>query len=379
MVLWGFKLPLAVAAAILFIAAGEQSLAADDGTAVIDPAVNLAALSAQRDRSASAASRQLGLIRGRLDGTRGLRAEGRNIHSSSLSLRFADRSKEKSAAFETRHLLAPEKKRRTRRGGVWFAGDVTLDSARAEDPRRSSVYSNGVAFGADLRLGPRLLVGNAAGMAFGRTGFGAEGTLATQSLSNTIYGSLTTSSDTYLDLAIGASHSIFRNGHLDAAAPPAGNGSASQLFGQARYSRKIERGRFRLRSYGQAGFQRMKLDAFRQAGNGERAGGSASSELFDLALGFRGETSARTRKGTMTPHVAVEMSRTMRRTSALAEGAVERAMTSSRSRAGKVSARTGLNWTISDHANLRAEYSLSSVMADFRPQQKVTARYKLNF
>lgn len=378
MVLWGFRHSLPMAAAILLVAAGGQSIAADNGM-VIDPAVNLAALSAQRDKTASAASRQLGLVQGRLDGTRGLRVEGRNIHSSSLAIRFTGRSKEKSAAFETRHLLAPEKERRTRRGGVWFAGDVTLDSARAEDPRRSGVYSNGVAFGGDLRLNPRLLIGNATGAAFGRTGFGAEGTLTAQSLSNTLYGSLTTSRDTYLDLAIGASHGSFLDGQSGAASPFSGNGSANQFFGQARYSRKLERGRFRFRSYGQADFQKMKLDTSRRAGTGEPTSGSASSEQLNFALGIRGETSARMRKGTMTPHVTVEVSRTTQRTSAVAEGSAERAMTFSRSRSGKVSARTGLDWAISDRANMRAEYSLSSVMADFHPQQKVSARFKLSF
>jgi hypothetical protein len=131
MVLWGFRHSLPMAAAILLVAAGGQSIAADNGM-VIDPAVNLAALSAQRDKTASAASRQLGLVQGRLDGTRGLRVEGRNIHSSSLAIRFNGRSTEKSAAFETRICLRP---RRNGAHGAAVSGSRATSRWTAPEPR----------------------------------------------------------------------------------------------------------------------------------------------------------------------------------------------------------------------------------------------------
>ncbi|WP_163265783.1 autotransporter outer membrane beta-barrel domain-containing protein [Chelativorans alearense] len=369
--------------AIFALAAGPPA-AAEDGT-VIALSDTLAALSRQRGKSIASANRQLELVRNRLEGTRGPRLDGRNVNASSLAMRFAGGSKKKGAAFETKHLLAPEKARRTRRRAAWLGGNVTLDSARAENPRLAALYTNGLTFGADMRLGPRLLVGNAVGAAFDRIPFGADGSLGTYYLSNTLYGSLTTSRDTFLDVALGASRSEFSGNYGAAGQSATGRRAANQFYGQARYSRRFERDRVRVRSYGQAKLLHTRLGNYREKGDGARLSQSRSIASLELTLGVRGETTVTANVGKLTPHAVLEVSRAARRTSRAVVTSLDEetgdshVIASSRGQSGRLTARTGLNWAISDSATLKGEYSVSSGMAEFVPQQKVTASFKLKF
>ncbi|WEX10100.1 autotransporter outer membrane beta-barrel domain-containing protein [Chelativorans sp. AA-79] len=377
----GILEPAAIAGMLLFALANAPGAAADDDPVVAAFSEGRAALSGQKAKSASTPERQLGLVGGRLESTRGARVEGRNVNASSLALRFSGGSAEKNVAYETKHLLAPEKARRTRRTAVWFGGDVTLDSERAESPRLAAVYSNGLAFGVDTRFGPRLLVGNAVGMAFDRTGIGTSGSLETRSLSDTLYASLTTARNTYLDVMLGASRYAFHD-ELAAASISAGRRSASQAFGLARFSRQFERNRLRLRSYGQARYRHTRLSGYAMRGEETYSVEPYTSGSLELTAGLRGETVARTRIGRLAPHAVLEVSRSLKRTSGTVmtsvDGAEEVAAPSS-GHSGKLSARTGLNWTITDRASINGEYSLSSAFDDPDVKQRVTARFKLTF
>ncbi|MCT7377442.1 autotransporter outer membrane beta-barrel domain-containing protein [Chelativorans salis] len=366
------------------LAAGAPPAATEDGTA-IGLSDTLAALSRQRGKSVKSANRQLELVRDRLANTRGPRLNGRNINASSLAMRFAGGSKKDSAAFETKHLLAPKKERRTRHRAAWLGGDVMLDSARAENPRLAALYTNGLTFGADARLSSRLLVGNAVGAAFDRTPFGADGSLGTYYLSNTLYGSLTTSTETFLDVALGASRSEFSGDYGAAGGSASGRRSANQFYGQARYSHRFERNRVRVRSYGQAKLLHTRLGDYVENGDGAHLGQAQSMGSLELTFGVRGETSVMSSVGKLTPHAVLEMSRTARRASSAVVTSLDEAtddnhvIASSSAQSGRLTARTGLNWAISDDATFKGEYSVSSGMAEFRPRQKVTARFKLKF
>jgi len=354
---------------------------AEDSLEVTAFSANLDALSGQEAKSASDPARQLGLVGGRLESTRGARIEGRNVNASSFALRFSGSSAEKSAAYETKNLLAPEKERRTRRTAVWFGGDVTLDSARAEDPRLAAVYTNGIAFGADTRLGRDLLVGNAVGMAFDRTGIAAEGSLQTRSFSDTLYASLTTAPDTYLDVMAGGSHTAFRN-DLGVETFSSAERSATQAFGLARFSRNFERKRLRLRPYGQARYLHTRLSGYSVEGNDTYSVKPYSSDSYELTLGLRGETSAKTRAGKVAPNAVLEVSRAFKRDSGSVvssmEGAEEVAAPAT-DHSSRLSARTGINWTITDRASVSGAYSVSSTIGDFNAEQQVSARFKLKF
>jgi len=371
------------AAGLLFLALTMKvpgALADEDGAAIALSA-NRGALSGQKAKSASNPVRQLGLVRGRLDGTRGARVEGRNVNASSFALRFSGSSAEKSAAYETKNLLAPEKERRTRRGAVWFGGDVTLDSARAEDPRLATVYTNGVVFGADTRLGRNLLVGNAVGMAFDRTGIGSEGSLQTRTLSDTLYASLTTAPDTYLDVMLGASRTEFLN-DLGVESFSSSERFADQAFGMARFGRQFERDRLRLRPYGQASYLRTRLSSYEVEGEETYSIDPYAAGSLEFTVGLRGETSRKTKIGKVAPNAVLEVSRALKRSSASVvssiEGTEEVAAPSSH-HSGRVSARTGLNWTITDRASVSGNYSVSSAIGDFDAEQQVSASFKLKF
>ncbi|MFC6488207.1 autotransporter outer membrane beta-barrel domain-containing protein [Nitratireductor sp. GCM10026969] len=361
------------------LAAGMRNGTADEVVTTAALSESRAVLSGLRTRSIKNAERHLDLIGGRLERTRGTRLDGRNLNASTLAMRFSGDTPENSATFETRRLLAPEKERRTRRTAVWFGGNVTLDSARAEKPRFATVYTDGLAFGVDTRFGRRLLVGNAVGMAFDRTGIGDGGTLATRYLSNTLYGSLTTATDTYLDVAVGASRGTFRRqdgtGFFDAGGSP-----ATQVFGLARHSRTFRRDKLRFRSYGQAKYLQTYFGSCRTPSGVYFA--SSTAQSLELTLGLRGETSRRTNLGKVSPHAVLEISRTMKSRSGttltFAES-IEDLAAASTSRSGKLSARTGLNWALSDSTTINGEYAISSALGEFNARQKVTASFKLKF
>jgi outer membrane autotransporter protein len=377
----GFLKPAGIAGLlVLAVATSPRMALADDAGAAVFSA-GRAVLAGQRAKSAANPERQLGLVRSRLESTRGARVEGRNVNSSTLAMRFSGGSSERSAAYETKHLLAPEEARRTRRSAIWLGGDVTLDSERAEDPRRAALYTNGIAFGADTRIGDRLLVGNAVGMAFDRTGIGAEGSLQTRTLSDTLYGSLTTSRDTYLDMMLGVSRSDFRN-DLGTDALSTGARSATHTFGMARFSREFRREQVRVRPYGQARYQRSHLSAYSAEAEETYRFAPYASDALELTLGVRSDTSTRTRRGKVAPHATLEVSRTVKRSTGAVVSSIEGiedVATPSHDRSSRLSARTGLNWTITDRASVNGEYSVSSSLGGFETKQQVSARFKLKF
>jgi len=357
-----------------------SAVANEDGAAIAISA-NRGALSGQKAKSTSNPVRQLGLVGGRLDGTRTVRMDGRNLNGSSFALRFSGGSAEDSAAYETKNLLAPEKERRTRRSAVWFAGDVTLDSKRAEDPRLATVYTDGVVFGADTRLGRSLLVGNAVGMAFDKTGIGSQGSLETRALSDTLYASLATSPDTYLDVMLGASRTEFLN-DLGVAALSSSERFADQAFGMARFSRQFQHNQLRLRPYGQARYLRTQLSAYDVKGDETYSVDAFAAGSLQFTMGLRGETSRKTKTGKVAPKVVLEISRALKRNSGsvvTSTDGIEEVAAASSHRSGRVLARTGIDWTITDAASVSGEYSVSTPLRDFEAEQHLSASFKLTF
>lgn len=344
-----------------------------------------ASFSRQKRAAAENPLRQLELVTGRLAGTREHRIRGRNVNASSLAMRFAGGSPQDSAAFETGRYLAPAKDRETRRMGIWFGGDVTLDSRRAEDPRRAAIFTDGLAMGTDIRLRPSLLVGNAVGAAFDKTGFGDSGSLRSTYLSDVLYGSLTTSQRTYLDVALGASRSGFANRYGDEQTTLSGYRSGSQVFGLARFSRQFEHDKLRLRPYGQARVQRSRFGAYAADGgnSGAHLWRPRTASMFTLSLGLRGEASAMTRLGRLSPHTNLEISRTAKYMSGAygtaPEGNALLETKASSSGSSTFTARTGLDWTISKGASVNGQYVLSSRLDTFSPKQEVKAKFELAF
>ncbi|TWG90395.1 hypothetical protein L598_000700001520 [Mesorhizobium sp. J18] len=363
--------------AILLLPIAAWPVSAEEKVAALDVTKIEAAISGQIGKGASNRTRQLDLVNNRLDTTRALRPGGSNANSSSLAIRFNGKDAEKSAALEAKNYIAPEKARRTRRLAVWMAGDVMVDSARAQDPHLATVYTNGLVIGADARLGPRLLVGNAVGTAFDRTGIGGEGSLRSRYISNTFYGSVFTTAHTFLDFALGASHSDYssRYGHADQ------DRAATQVFGLARYSREFRRDRFRFRPYGQAALSRTGLGRY----DGPATGycGTQSTDTMKLTLGMEGDTSIVTSAGKLRPHAGFEMTRVTKHTSGgvitIDDGSDDYVFAASTSASGNMVASTGIDWSINDRTTFNARYGVSTDVVDFSPQQTISASFKLRF
>lgn len=343
----------------------------------------VAALSAQAARGWTQKSRQLDLVVGRLNKARTKRPDGKNINTSSLAVSFIGRNgrhETKTTMLQTSDLLAPDKARQTDRLGVWFAGDVKVDSLRAGNPRLATVHTDGITFGTDARLGPNLLVGNAIGTAFDRTGVGEDGSLRSLAIADTLYASTFLSTDTYLDVAVGAAWTDFTSRY--GAADAAGSRDARQLYATARYSREFRRGRLTLRPYGEAGTSQTYFGRY-----GEDASDltcPSQSALFrHFSFGMRAETALDTSLGMLRPHAKFEVSRTTKRRSgatiAWSEAADAYRLSPAVEYQNTFVAQTGLKWQISDRATLDGEYRLSSGLAEFEPQQKITASFNLRF
>lgn len=364
---------------LLALMTGATNTAADDGAVLAALSDSHDILSRQKAKSIGNAKHQLGLVSARIGNTRGIRLEGGNLNASTLAMRFSGDTAENSATFQTKRLLAPKKERRTRRTAIWVGGNVILDSARAEKAQFATVYTDGLAFGIDTRLGSRLLLGNAIGMSFDRTGVGADGSLETRYFSNTLYGSLTTSPDTYLDVAVGASRGFFLSEQEGWDFFKAGDRPASQAFGLTRYSRLFQHDRLRLRSYGQARYLWTHFDSHHAKGGAYFS--PYSTQALELTFGLRGETSAHTRLGKVKPHAVLEVSQTLKTSDPVVASfeSIQDITAPSADRFGSFSARTGLKWTITSSASVDGEYALSSAIDEFTARQKVTARFKLAF
>ena len=363
--------------AILMLPLVWWPASADETVAALDITRIEAAISGQVGKGASNRTRQLDLISGRLDRTRALRLSGRNANSSSLAIRFNGRNAEKSAALEAKNYIAPEKARRTRRLAVWMAGDLLVDSARAQDPRLATVYTNGLVIGADARLGPRLLIGNAVGTAFDQTGLGEDGSLRSRYISNTFYGSIFTAADTFLDFALGASRSDYssRSGHADQGR------AATQVFGLARYSREFRRKQFRFRPYGQARLSRTGFG--RYDGSAALYCGTQSTNTLKLTLGVEGDTSITISAGKLRPHASFQMTQVTKHNSgsiiASVGGGDDYVLASSSDASGNVVASTGIDWTINERTTFNARYGVSTDIIDFSPRQTISAGFRLRF
>lgn len=344
-----------------------------------DYALRLSALSGQRDRQGVDRRRQLGLVSQRLDTTRASRPDERdNINTSSFAIRFAGPSADESAAFETRNHLSPEEARRTERLALWLAGDLTVDRARANDPRLATVHTDGLTFGTDARLGPRLLVGNALGTGFDRTGIGSDGWQGSRYISDTLYASAFTGKQTYLDLAVGAAWTRFDTYY---GAAGAGDRGARQLYALARYSRKYATGRSVLVPYGEAGISRTGYGGYTEGGTG-LACPAQSARAYHVSMGMRGQTSFATRAGRLEPHAGMDVARTMKRMSAATlapDDGLRRSIAPSLARTARLAATTGLKWAISENATFDGQYAVTGDLGDFRPGQSVTASFKLRF
>ncbi len=282
----------------------------------------------------------------------------------------------RSTVLDTRRALAPQKLRRTDRLAAWAAGEAVLSEARTNDPRASALSSKGIAFGADMRLSRRLLIGNAVGLAYDRSPLSTDLTYAAGSLSNTFYGTFFATPDTYLDAALGGAQSGFA-GWADGGSGLA-NAAGSQVYAMLRASRRLDLdlhlGRVTLRGYSQGTVARMRFTGAAPDRQARRA---------EIALGLGGETQLSTRRGRLTPRAGLEWRiARVRRTTPDPDVDPERPeaeATRSISQSARIAATAGFDWALNPRATVKADYGLSAGTETFAPKQTVKARFTLRF
>ncbi|WP_265516668.1 autotransporter outer membrane beta-barrel domain-containing protein [Nitratireductor luteus] len=349
----------------------------------IDTPDRRAAFSRQNATATKGRMRQLGLVNKRLTGTRDQRLRGRNAHSSELAVRFRGGIAKKSAVLETEKHIAAEKDRRTERIAVWFGGDLLVDGRREHDPRASILHTNGIVFGADMRLGPRLLVGNAIGTGFDRSAFGRTGSLGSRYISDTLYASYFTSANSYLDLALGAAAMDFSTAYDDFGSGAAGRRNGTQMFASARYSRDFRHGRRTLRPYGQTAISWSNFDGYVYQGAHTLRHEARSSYQAAFTAGISASRTFTSRLGTFQPRAKVEMQwrRTRNsRSSIHFESDGERFSTAATGRtAGSFSFSAGMDWSLGKHTSAGASYKLSAGFTDDAPKQTLGAKLRMKF
>ncbi|WP_157019538.1 autotransporter outer membrane beta-barrel domain-containing protein [Mesorhizobium xinjiangense] len=371
---------LALGAALGVLAQAGQAAAQD--VASIEPlaADRIAAFTRQKDDAANARTRQLGLVAARLRQTRSARPNGRNAHASSLAVRFTGAGD--GAVFDTANHIAPEKERRTDRLAVWFAGDLTVDGARHENARASTLYSNGVLAGSDVRVGPHLLLGNAVGFGFGRTAFGETGSLGTRYLSDTAYGTIFTGRDSYLDLALGAAtmdHSTAYDG-----ATGGGRRGGKQVFAGTGYSRSFRHRRLTIRPYGQSRLSWSAFDRSTRSVADGCAGPARQTYRASITAGVSGERPFTHSAGRFRPHAdaRMEWSRARTRFGARLAGAddIGDGHGAIAETAARLNLTAGVDWTVSDEATLATSYNLSTdLLENTEREQTLGARFSMKF
>ncbi len=353
-----------VAALVMTVA---FSSAPPEGAAAAELAFDMTAIHArQRARAADSEARQLSIVRERMANTRQLRAPGGNAEASLVRLHVKRRHGHdaESRLLDTRRIVAAEKLRRTPRLARWMGGKAVLSETRANDRRASAFSTKGLAFGADYRVSPRLLIGHATGLAYDRSPLATDMTYSTRILSQTLYGTLFTGDRTYLDVALGASRSSFSGWSSRGVRAPGGEGD--RLFAMLRASRAFTLDRLKLRSYGEATFSHMR---FSGAASGHR------NEAAEMKLGLTGETRIETLRGRVTPRAGLEWSAA--RSERTAPGATQKVRRLEDS--AKITARAGFDWALNPRATLTTDYGLSADTRGSGRKQTLKTRFTLRF
>jgi hypothetical protein len=339
----------------------------------------ISVLNRQRERPVAHASRQAALVESRIQSTRGLRFRQRNVDDSTLRLRFDGGGADRSAVLDSRQYRGAEKHRQRRRFGTWFAGDVVMESAGVHDPRRSAFNSNGVAAGVDMRLGKRVVVGNAIGGAFDRVGVGPDASLASRTLSSTTYGSFAASGESYVDTAVGTAVTTYSGDYGQGARA---SGSGQEIFGSARVSRQFRRDRLTLRPYGRGRVGSTRFSPGQQ--NTGLAGERASGSSMQLGVGVAAQGSWKAGEGAVRPRATLELNRALKRTSATVLHVLEddfgsHVVDPAKTGSGRVSFSGGVDWVIDDKTSLKGEYRMSTSARAFDPVQAVTGSFRVKF
>ncbi|MCR4268525.1 autotransporter outer membrane beta-barrel domain-containing protein [Nitratireductor sp. ZSWI3] len=354
---------LAIAAAALFAAPAALAQDSYDMTAIFDR---------QSARAAASETRQLSILEERLNNTRELRGAGGNAAASLVRLRIkrGTGTDVHSKLLDTRKVMAPEKLRRTPRLAGWMGGEAELSEARSNDPRASGLSSKGLALGADLRISPRLLIGNAVGLAYDRSPLSTDLTYEARTLTTTLYGTIFTTPQTYLDFALGGARSDFSGRAMTGERPPAAAGD--RVFAMLRASRAVDVGgrdgqTLKLRGYGQGTVSRTRFDG---------ATDGCGTEAAKVSLGLRGETKRATQRGHVRPHAGVEWSLTRTQTEHPGATLDDRHRLD---RQARFAATAGFDWKVNPHATVKANYGLSAGAASGSPEQTLKARFTLRF
>lgn len=333
---------------------------------------DLAALvSRQEARAASGEARQLSILGERLDNTRTLRGKGGNATSSMVKFQFrrGSGSNTGTRVLDTRSIQAQEKLRRTPRMAAWMGGEALVSEARANDPRSSAFSTGGLAIGADMRLNPRLLVGTLMGLAYDRTPLSTGLSYSTSAVSTTLYGTLFTTAQTYLDFALGGLHGAHSGRGDDGGHTPGASGD--RLYALLRASRSFEAGKMKMRGYGQGSLSRTRFD-------GATAG--YGNDTARLTVGFSSEAPRTTGRGRIRPHAGFEWSISQTRSTRPGTGhdaahdAARDAM-----RDARLTAKAGLDWAVNPHTTVKANYGISASRNASRPEQTLKARFSLRF
>ncbi|EKF43548.1 outer membrane autotransporter barrel domain protein [Nitratireductor indicus C115] len=326
-----------------------------------------AVVSRQEARAASGEARQLSILGERLDNTRNLRGKGGNAASSMVKLQFrrGSGSQVSTRVLDTRSIQAQEKLRRTPRVAAWMGGEALISEARANDSRSSAFSTQGLAIGADMRLSPRLLIGALMGVAYDRTPLSTDLTYSASTVSTTLYGTVFTAPQTYLDFALGGMRSAYSGRAANSLHTP--NASGDRVFALLRASRSFATGKVKMRGYGQGTL------------SSTRFGGATTgygNDTARLTVGFSSEAPHSTERGRIRPHAGFEWS--ISQTRSTRPGANHEA-TYSASDDARLTAKAGLDLTLNPRATVKANYGISAGRNTSTPEQTVKARFSLRF
>ncbi|WP_295814740.1 autotransporter outer membrane beta-barrel domain-containing protein [uncultured Nitratireductor sp.] len=332
-----------------------------------EEALDMAAIHArQLGRAADSEARQLSIVRERLANTRRLRARGGNAEAilMRLHVKRRDHNETRSKLLDTGKVTAEEKLRRTPRLARWMGGEAVLSQARTNDPRASALSTKGVAFGADYRVNPRLLIGHAMGMAYDRSPLSTDMTYSARMFSETLYGTVFTGNETYLDFAVGAARSRFSGRVDDGTRTPGASGD--RVFAMLRASRVFTHDVLSLRGYGEGRFSQMH---FNGTADGLRDGATR------MTLGLTGETKISTRRGRLTPHAGLEWSLLRKEGTVPGETLPAHRLEES----AKITATAGFDWALNPRATLKADYGLTADPRAHTRKQTVKTHFTLRF
>lgn len=308
---------------------------------------------------------------------------GHNANSSSVSVRLKDGARG-SGVIDTGRYTPPEPWRRSDRIAVWASGDVVVEGGRLEDARNALVHSPGVAVGTDVRIGSHV-IGNAIGTAFDTTAVGASGAVGSRYFSDSVYGSFSTSENTFLDVGVGAAVSDLSSDRCVGCGTDRRHRTADQVFAGARYSGRLEGEGIALRPYGEARVSRSAYHDSAEAGTAGARHGQSSVRATDLTIGLSGESTLESPAGRLRPRAGLKVSRSYTRTSGGAivstgtDGEQSYSVPATLDGRDSFAIGTGLGWSVGSRTSVDAEYRLNSDVTDFDPHQSIRARLKVRF